>query len=261
MVADAEMLAGQHAVVTGAGSGIGAAIASRLAQQGARITLMGRNEAKLESTARTIATPDRTHCIAIDIVSRDSVVSSMAAARAKFGRVDILVNNAGQALSAPFQKTSETAWRQLLDVNLTGAFHCIQAVLPEMLAAGWGRIINVASTAGLRGYAYTAAYVASKHGLVGLTRALALEVARSGVTVNCVCPGFTDTEIVREAIANIVGKTGRTEAEASEALLAVNPQRRFVQPEEIAHTVLWLCSRGSASITGQSIAIAGGEVT
>lgn len=251
-------LEGRHAVVTGAGSGIGAAIAVALAKAGARVTLMGRNEAKLASTARGLG---GSRCIRIDVTKKDEVVASMKAASDGFGRVDILVNNAGQALSVPFLKTSEDAWKQMLDVNLTGAFHCTQAVLPEMTKAGWGRIVNVASTAGLRGYPYTAAYVASKHGLIGLTRALALEIAKTGVTVNAVCPGFTETDIVRDAVANIVKTTGRSEADAREALLAVNPQRRFIQPEEVASSVLWLCSAASQSITGQSIAIAGGEVT
>jgi NAD(P)-dependent dehydrogenase (short-subunit alcohol dehydrogenase family) len=184
----------------------------------------------------------------------------VAAAFARAGAVDILVNNAGQAASAPFGRTDAALWQRMLDVNLTGAYHCTQAALPGMLDAGWGRVVNVASTAGLTGYRYVAAYCAAKHGLVGLTRALALEVASRGVTVNAVCPGFTDTDIVADAVANIVRKTGRTAIEARAQLAAANPQGRLVQPDEVAHAVAWLCMPGAAALNGQAIAVAGGEV-
>jgi NAD(P)-dependent dehydrogenase (short-subunit alcohol dehydrogenase family) len=188
------------------------------------------------------------------------VLAGFARAARRAGRVDILVNNAGQAASAPFGKTDAALWRRMLDVNLTGTFHCTQAALPAMLEAGWGRVVNVASTAGLVGYRYVAAYVAAKHGVVGLTRALALEVAARGVTVNAVCPGYTETDMVREAIANIVAKTGRDEQQARAGLAAGNPQQRLVQPEEVANAVAWLCLPESAAMTGQAIAVAGGEV-
>jgi NAD(P)-dependent dehydrogenase (short-subunit alcohol dehydrogenase family) len=174
--------------------------------------------------------------------------------------VDILVNNAGQAASAPFGRTDAALWQRMLDVNLTGAYHCIQATLPGMLDLGWGRIVNVASTAGLTGYRYVAAYCAAKHGLVGLTRALALEVAAQGVTVNAVCPGYTETDIVLAAVANIVRKTGRSEDQARAALAAANPQGRLVQPDEVAHAVAWLCMPGASAMNGQAVAVAGGEV-
>lgn len=196
----------------------------------------------------------------MDVGDRASVDRATAEARAGFGPIEILVNNAGQAESAPFQKTTAELFERMLAVNLGGTFHCIQAALPDMLAAHWGRVINIASTAGLVGYAYVSAYCAAKHGVVGLTRALALEFAVKGITVNAVCPGYTDTDIVAQAVANIVAKTGRSEAEARAELAKGNPMQRLVTPQEVADTVLWLCGEAAASINGQSIAVAGGEV-
>ena len=189
------------------------------------------------------------------------VHSAFDEARAARGPLAILVNNAGQAESAPFARTSLELWQRMLAVNLTGSFLCAQAALPDMLAAGHGRIVNIASTAGQRGYAYVAAYVAAKHGVIGLTRALALEVAKKGVTVNAVCPGYTETDILRESIANVVAKTGRSEAEARAGFAAGNPQGRIVQPGQVADAVRWLCGDAAAAITGQSISVSGGEVT
>jgi NAD(P)-dependent dehydrogenase (short-subunit alcohol dehydrogenase family) len=188
------------------------------------------------------------------------VAQAFALAAERFGRIDILVNNAGQALSAPFAKTDEAMWQQMLEVNLTGTYHCTQLALPPMIENGWGRIVNVASTAGLTGYSYVSAYCAAKHGVIGLTRALALEVASKGVTVNAVCPGYTETDIVRDAIANIVAKTGRDEQQARAELAAHNPQKRLVQPDEVADAVAWLCLPGSSAMNGQALAVAGGEV-
>ena len=260
----------RHALITGAGSGIGAAIARVLAQAGCRLTLCGRSQGKLQAQAETLRAhvPDVAVLIApMDVADASSVEAAVQQAQARFGPVHILVNNAGQASSQPFAKTDAALWQQMLSVNLTGTYHCIQAVLPGMLeaasAAGGGtpgRIVNIASTAGLKGYAYVSAYVAAKHGVVGLTKALALELARKGVTVNVICPGYTETEIVREAVHNIMQKTGKSEAEARQALAASNPQQRLVQPHEVAQSVWWLCAEGSDAVNGQAIAIDGGEL-
>jgi NAD(P)-dependent dehydrogenase (short-subunit alcohol dehydrogenase family) len=254
-------LVGRHAVVTGGGRGIGAEIARALVEQGAAVTLMGRNAATLEDEAARLRPLGRVHCQAVDLADPESTKAAFASAAKALGPVTILINNAGQAVSAPISKTDLALWNQMLAGNLTGTYLGIQAVLPGMLQAGWGRIVNIASTAALKGYPYVAAYCAAKHGVLGLTRALALELAKKPVTVNAVCPGYTETDIVREALANIQAKTGRSEAEARAELVKQNPQGRLVQPAEVANAVLWLCLPGSESITGQAIAVAGGETT
>jgi len=256
-----EQLKGKHALVTGGGQGIGLAIARELLRHGASVTLAGRSEAALDAAVAELSPLGAVRSQRMDVAESASVQHGIAAAAAAAGRIDILVNNAGQAESAAIGKTDDALWARMLAVNLSGVFYCSRAVLPGMLEAGWGRIVNVASTAGLIGYAYTAAYCASKHGVVGLTRAMALEVAAKGVTVNAVCPGFTETDLSREAIANISARTGRSEAEAKAALAAFNPQKRLVQPEEVAHAAVWLCLPASAAMNGQAVAVAGGEVT
>lgn len=251
-------LAGRHALVTGGGQGIGAAVARLLAAEGARVTLLGRRLQPLQDVAA--ADLDRFQAVTADVADATQVQRAFGEARERFGPVGILVNNAGQARSAPFLRTSLELWQNMLSVNLTGTLLCSQAALPDMLEAGWGRIVNVASTAGLTGYGFVAAYCAAKHGVLGLTRALALEVAQSGVTVNAVCPGYTETALLQQSIDNVVRKTGRSKDEARSHFAAANPQGRLVQPEEVADSVRWLCGIGAASVTGQAIAVCGGEV-
>ena len=219
-------LCGRHAVVTGGGRGIGAAVALALAGHGARLTVMGRGLGTLEATAAAL--PGTARAIACDVTDERAVADAFAA----LGPVDILVNNAGAAESAPFARTSLDLWRRMLDVNLTGAFLCTRAALPGMLERGFGRIVSVASTAGLTGYGYVAAYCAAKHGVVGLTRALALETARKGITVNAVCPGYTETPMLDASVANIALKTGRGTDAARGELARTNPQGRFVRPAD-----------------------------
>ena len=251
-------LLGRHAIVTGGGTGIGAAIARALAAEGARLTLVGRRREPLEE----VGGGDFDALVApADITDREQVESAFAIARATQGPISILVNNAGAASSAPFAETTLQGWRETMAVNLESLLHTCQAALPDLRASEAGRIVNVASTAGLKGYAYTSAYVAAKHGVVGLTRALAAEFAGGTLTVNAVCPGFTDTGMVAEAVANIREKTGRSEEQARAALSRFNPQGRLVAPEEVAQAVVWLCLPESRSVTGQAIAVAGGEVT
>jgi 3-hydroxybutyrate dehydrogenase len=239
-----------HVVVTGGGSGIGAAVAKRLLADGMRVTLMGRTEDRLRGAQAALGDVAIQVC---DVGNEDSVTDAFAAV----GDVDILVNNAGQVETAPLARTSLELWQRLLNVNLTGTFLCSRAVLPGMVTRRQGRIVNVASTAALKGYAYVAAYCAAKHGVLGLTRAMALEVAAKGVTVNAVCPGYTETDIVASAVDNIVAKTGRTADEARAELAKVNPQGRLIQPEEVADTVAWIV--GNGAINGQAIAVCGGE--
>jgi len=246
---------GRHALVTGGGTGIGMAVARVLKDKGARVTITGRTRSRLEAVAGELGIGWQV----ADVTDRDAVRSAFAAAAGEQGRIEILVNNAGSAESMPFRRMDDALWERMLAVNLTGVYHCTKAVIDGMLEAGSGRIVNVASIAALKGAAYVAAYCAAKHGVVGLTRALAAEYATRDITVNAVCPGYTDTEMVQSAIDNITAKTGRSKEEALAELVKTNPQGRLISPEEVADAVIWLCRQ--PSMTGQSIVIAGGEVS
>ena len=260
MASTALNLQGRHAVVTGAARGIGAAIAQQLAAQGARLTLMGRKREPLETLAQALPPTAQARVVLCDVSDPVSVATAFDAARDGHGPILVLVNNAGQAESAPFTRTDDALWQRMIAVNLNGTFFCTRAALPDMLQQGWGRVVNIASTAGQRGYAYVSAYTAAKHGVIGLTRSLALEVAKKGITVNAVCPGYTETDLLTQSLDNVVAKTGRSVDEARADFARHNPQGRLVQPHEVADAVLWLCSPGAASIHGQSISVSGGEV-
>ncbi len=256
-----QLLAGKHALVTGGARGIGAAITRVLLAHGARVTMLGRSVAAPTDADLDIAKIRELNYISADVSDSDAVKQAFEASRSRFGKIEILVNNAGQASSAPFLKTDIALWRRMMSINLDGTFHCSQAALPDMLAARWGRIVNIASTAGLAGYAYVSAYCASKHGVIGLTRALAMEVAAKGLTVNAVCPGYTESDMVTESVANIAAKTGRTPDQALAELVSRNPQKRLIKPEEVANAVAWLCRPGSEAVSGQAISVSGGELT
>ncbi len=249
-------LEGKVALVTGGGRGIGRAIAERLAQDGARVAVAGRTQVEIEETAAAVGGV----AVRLDVGDREGALAALAALEGQVGRVDVLVNNAGAAESAPFDRTTDALWDRMLAVNVTGAFVLCRALLPKMIARGFGRVVNIASTAGLAGCAYSTAYCASKHAMIGMTRAIALEIARTPVTINCVCPGWANTRMADEAIARIAEKTGRGEEAARRTLEAMSPQGRMVEPEEVALVVSMLCSDEARSIHGQAIPVDGGQV-
>ena len=257
----AETLTGLHALVTGGSRGIGAAICEKLVQLGANLTLAARDEERLNQHRERLGQSGSSaiNIQLMDLNNPKSITKSYIAARDELGPVTILINNAGIAPSAPLAKLELVSWQETFAINAQAAFLLSQAALPDMHDRRFGRIVNISSTAGLRGYPFAAGYVASKHALIGLTRAMALELSKSPITVNAVCPGYTETEIASNAIANIQ-KSGKSEAEARAILTRSNPQGRLVQPEEVADTVAWLCLPSSRAVTGQSIVVAGGEV-
>jgi len=245
-----------HAVVTGGGRGIGRAIASELVHAGATVTVIGRNRAALD---QAVAAGDAHFADVADVGDQAAIDAAIAKATSR-QPIDILIANAGIAESAPFAKSDAALFKRMIDVNLMGVVHSIQAALPSMRNQPCGRIVAIASTAGLKGYAYVSAYSAAKHAVIGLVRSLALELANTHITVNAVCPGFTDTDLVAGSVENIMAKTGRSREQAVAEFARYNPQGRLVTPKEVADSVLWLCGEGASAVTGQAIAVAGGEI-
>ena len=243
---------GRHIVVTGGGTGVGAEIAQTFARAGASVTIMGRREEPLQAQSLSYQL--------CDVTNAESVAGAFDRARASRGPITVVIANAGAAESVPFAKMTPVDLQAMLAVNLVGVANVWQAALPDMKEEGWGRLIAIASTAGLKGYPYVSAYCAAKHGVVGLTRALALELARTNTTVNAICPGFIETPLLERSVANIVDKTGMSLDKAREALCAGNPQKRFIETDEVASSALWLCSEAARSINGHTLALSGGEI-
>jgi NAD(P)-dependent dehydrogenase (short-subunit alcohol dehydrogenase family) len=247
-----QILAGKLALVTGGGRGIGAAIARSLAAAGARVLVCGRTKPDLDAVAKEIGGV----ALRVDLADRAATDEVLAST----GHVDVLVNNAGVAESAPLERTDDALWDRILELDVTAAFRITRALAPAMIKAGFGRIINVASNAGVSGYGYSVAYCAAKHAMVGMTRALAIDLARTGVTINALCPGWVETQMAEEAVTRIAAKTGRSLDEARTQLAQMSPQRRMITPEEVAHAALMLCGHGARGIHGQTIVIDGGAV-
>lgn len=250
------ILKNQHAIVTGGGSGIGAAIATRLAGMGARVTIMGRDRGKLDAQVRAM---DNAFAVVCDVTDERSVADAFRQARDRAGDAHVLVNNAGQSKSEKFLDTDRALWDRMLAANLTSVYLCTRQALPGMLAAKSGRIVNIASTLGVKGAARMTAYTAAKHGVVGLTRALALETVKAGITVNAICPGFVDTDMTERGVKELMEAKQIGREEALGMITRVIPRGRLTTPGEVASTVAWLCEPGSSAITGQAIEVSGGE--
>ena len=245
-------LAGKHIIVTGGGSGVGATIAAELNAKGAKVTIMGRQESRLQKQNLPYQI--------CDVTQASAVANAFEKAHADLGPISAVVANAGTAESIPFAKMSPDQLQDMLAVNLIGVSNVWQAALADMKTAGWGRLIAVASTPRLKGYPYVSAYCAAKHGVVGLTRAVALELASTDITVNSICPGFTETPLLERSVENIIEKTGMSAKAAYQSLRARNPQKRFIQTDEVAAMAVWLCSEGARSVTGQALSLSGGEI-
>src|ERR1043165_3318796 len=248
-----QQLAGKHALVTGGGRGIGAACARALAAAGAHVTVCGRTQADLDAVAKEIGGRALV-CDVSDRAAMDRMVAELP------GRIDILVNNAGIAESAPLEKTDDALWDRILEIDATAPFRLVRALVPKMIEAKGGRVVNIASNAGVSGYGSSSAYCAAKHAMVGFTRALAIDLAKTGVTINALCPGWVHTQMSDDAIARIAAKTGRSVDEARKALESMSPQKRMIEPEEVAHTALMLCADNARGIHGQTLVIDGGAV-
>lgn len=256
-------LAGKTALVTGGGRGIGEAIARRLAQDGAQVVISGRTTADLERVATHLSAAHADAsgvAMTVDLGDRAATDAFLAELQERVDRVDILVNNAGIAESAPLARVTDAAWDRIMEVNTAAPFRLCRALVPAMIEAGWGRVINIASNAGVSGYRYSAPYCASKHALVGMTRALAVDLAKTGVTINAICPGWVDTRLVEEATERIAQKTGRSQEQAKEVLARMSPQGRVLQPVEVAHLVATLVSEHARGIHGQALVIDGGQI-
>lgn len=245
-------LTGKRALVTGGGRGIGAACARELAAAGARVVVCGRSAAELAAIAESI----QGEAVVVDLLDRAAADRFTAS----IGQIDVLVNNAGAAESASLENTTDAMWDRIMELDATSPFRITRAIVPRMIASGWGRVINIASNAGVSGYAYTAAYCAAKHAMVGFTRALAIDLARTNVTINAICPGWVETALADEAVARIAEKTGRSLAEAKKTLEVMSPQRRMIKPDEVAHAVAMLCADGARGIHGQTLVIDGGAI-
>ena len=254
-------LAARRALVTGGGRGIGRAVALRLARAGVAVAVASRTRSEVDAVAEEVqALGGASLALVADVARPEDVEGMFRAARTALGGVDILVSGAGVATSAPIARTSDEVWRSTIDTNLSGAFYCLREALPEMVEAGWGRVVTIASIAGKSGHPYIAAYAASKHGVLGLTKCAALEVADKGVTINAVCPGYVDTPMTDASVARIVEKTGRAAAEVRRHLEEMSPQKRLITPEEVAALVEYLCGDQARGITGQALSVDGGTV-